>query len=69
MDMVVSSICVRLDSIAWKLTCLLVSDIAKWPKYSSRATNFVLRLPRNESYIEADTYRVDGIDYINSIAR
>ncbi|KAJ5877215.1 hypothetical protein N7455_000680 [Penicillium solitum] len=46
-----------------------VSDIAKWPKYSSRATNFVLRLPRNESYVEADTYRVDGIDYINSIAR
>lgn len=49
--------------------CLLVSDIAQWPKYSSRATNFVLRLPRNESYVEADTYRVDGIDYINSIAR
>ncbi|KUM60589.1 hypothetical protein ACN42_g6551 [Penicillium freii] len=46
-----------------------VSDIAKWPQYSSRATNFVLRLPRNESYIEADTYRVDGIDYINNIAR
>ncbi|KAJ5412022.1 uncharacterized protein N7487_006381 [Penicillium crustosum] len=46
-----------------------VSDIAKWPKYSSRATNFVLRLPRNESYIEADTYRAEGIDYINSIAR
>ncbi|EKV15926.1 Triacylglycerol lipase (LipA), putative [Penicillium digitatum PHI26] len=46
-----------------------VSDIAEWPTYSSRATNFVFRLPRKESYVEADTYRVDGIDYINSIAR
>ncbi|KAJ6180361.1 hypothetical protein N7519_010822 [Penicillium mononematosum] len=46
-----------------------VSDVAEWPKYSSRATNFVFRLPQNESYIEADTYRVDGMDYINSIAR
>ncbi|CDM26756.1 hypothetical protein DTO013E5_7041 [Penicillium roqueforti] len=46
-----------------------VPDIAKWPKYSSRATNFVFRLPRNECYVEADIYRVDGIDYINSIAR
>ncbi|KAF3030899.1 hypothetical protein E8E15_011313 [Penicillium rubens] len=46
-----------------------VSDIAKWPKYSSRTANFVFRLPQNESYIEADTYRADGMDYINSIAR
>ncbi|KAJ5373753.1 hypothetical protein N7517_005759 [Penicillium concentricum] len=45
------------------------SDVARWPKYSSRATNFVFRLPRNDSYIEADTYRAAGIDYINSIAR
>ncbi|KAJ5207123.1 Carboxylesterase type B [Penicillium cf. griseofulvum] len=46
-----------------------VSDVAKWPNYSSRAANFVFRLPRNDSYIEADTYRIDGIDYINSITR
>ncbi|KAJ5788039.1 hypothetical protein N7457_003029 [Penicillium paradoxum] len=46
-----------------------VSGTAEWPKYASRATNFVFRLPRNESYVEADTYRAAGIEYINTIVR
>ncbi|CAG7979534.1 unnamed protein product [Penicillium olsonii] len=48
-----------------------VSDIAKWPKYEpgTDVSNFVLRLPRAESYTEADTYRGAGIKYINTIAR
>jgi hypothetical protein len=57
----------------WKLfvDLFLVSGISKWPKYTSESTNsnFVLRWPRNESYAESDTYRADGIKYINSIAR
>ncbi|KAJ6001687.1 hypothetical protein N7522_006914 [Penicillium canescens] len=46
-----------------------VADIPEWTRYSDRAANFVFRLPRNESYVEDDGYRVDGIKYINSIAR
>ncbi|KAJ5295121.1 hypothetical protein N7508_009942 [Penicillium antarcticum] len=46
-----------------------VDRIPRWTRYSNRATNFVFRLPRNESYIEDDEYRLDGIDYINTIAR
>ncbi|KAF5860819.1 hypothetical protein ETB97_001039 [Aspergillus alliaceus] len=46
-----------------------VANIPQWLQYSQEASNFVFRLPKDESYIEADTYRADGIDYINSIAR
>ncbi|KAJ5341559.1 hypothetical protein N7541_010683 [Penicillium brevicompactum] len=48
-----------------------VSDVSKWPEYTfgNSVSNFVLRLPRNESYVESDTYRTAGIKYINSIAR
>ncbi|KAJ5675703.1 hypothetical protein N7462_008600 [Penicillium macrosclerotiorum] len=46
-----------------------VSRIPEWPRYSTHATNFVFRLPRNESYLEADNYRVSGMAYLNSIAR
>lgn len=46
-----------------------VPHIPKWPSYSSKATNFVFRLSRNESYVEADTYRASGMEFINSIAR
>lgn len=46
-----------------------VPHIPQWPRYSSKPANFVFRLPRNESYVEADTYRAAGMDYINSIAR
>ncbi|KAL4748525.1 hypothetical protein BDW72DRAFT_195736 [Aspergillus terricola var. indicus] len=47
------------------------NDIPEWPQYSASASpsNFVFRLPRNESYVEADDYRVDGIAYLNTIPR
>jgi acetylcholinesterase len=46
-----------------------VADIPEWTRYSDHAANFVFRLPRNESYVEDDGYRADGIKYINGIAR
>ncbi|KAJ5622170.1 Triacylglycerol lipase (LipA) [Penicillium herquei] len=46
-----------------------ISNIPEWPDFARNATNFVFRLPRNESYIELDDYRTAGMDYINSIAR
>ncbi|KAJ5708195.1 Triacylglycerol lipase (LipA) [Penicillium malachiteum] len=46
-----------------------ISNIPQWPDFAHNATNFVFRLPRNESYIELDNYRTAGMDYINSIAR
>ncbi|KAE8322615.1 Alpha/Beta hydrolase protein [Aspergillus sergii] len=46
-----------------------VANIPQWPQYSQETSNFVFRLPKDGSYIEADTYRADGIDYINSIPR
>jgi triacylglycerol lipase len=58
----------------WFSRCLdvgltsVVSHIPKWPEYSSKM-NFVFRLPRNESYVEDDTYRVEGMEAINRIVR
>ncbi|GAQ07692.1 lipase 4 [Aspergillus lentulus] len=48
-----------------------VPQIPQWPKYTpgKKASNFVFRLPRNGSYVERDDYRLEGMDYINSIAR
>ncbi|KAJ5681691.1 uncharacterized protein N7477_001631 [Penicillium maclennaniae] len=46
-----------------------VSHVPQWPEYSSQSKNFVFRLPRNESYIEDDTYRATGMNVINGIAR
>ncbi|XHF98944.1 hypothetical protein AWENTII_002470 [Aspergillus wentii] len=46
-----------------------VSNIPRWPKYTEDPTNFVFRLPMNESYVEDDTFRATGIEYINSIQR
>ncbi|KAJ5632333.1 Triacylglycerol lipase (LipA) [Penicillium lividum] len=46
-----------------------IPSIPTWPRFSSKARNFVFRLPRDESYVETDDYRVAGIDYINNIAR
>ncbi|RAH82887.1 alpha/beta-hydrolase [Aspergillus japonicus CBS 114.51] len=48
-----------------------VDGIPQWPRYTPAdgPANFVFRLPRTESYVEADTYRAEGIEYINSIAR
>ncbi|PKX93321.1 putative triacylglycerol lipase (LipA) [Aspergillus novofumigatus IBT 16806] len=49
----------------------IVPQIPQWPKYTpgKKASNFVFRLPMNGSYVERDDYRLDGMDYINSIAR
>ncbi|KAL4932324.1 putative triacylglycerol lipase (LipA) [Aspergillus undulatus] len=47
-----------------------VPDIPAWPKYTSDTpSNFVFRLPREESYVEGDDYRVEGMEFINSIPR
>ncbi|KAL4769714.1 Alpha/Beta hydrolase protein [Aspergillus nidulans var. acristatus] len=48
-----------------------IDDIPEWPQYSTSVSpsNFVFRLPSNESYVEADDYRVDGIAYLNTIPR
>ncbi|KAL4759712.1 putative triacylglycerol lipase (LipA) [Aspergillus foveolatus] len=48
-----------------------IVNIPEWPQYSTSISpsNFVFRLPRNESYVEADDYRVDGIAYLNTIPR
>ncbi|KAL4889553.1 Alpha/Beta hydrolase protein [Aspergillus ambiguus] len=46
-----------------------VSRVPKWPAYATQAANFVFRLPRNGSYVEEDTDRVEGMAYINGIAR
>ncbi|KAK1142296.1 hypothetical protein N8T08_008041 [Aspergillus melleus] len=47
-----------------------VPQIAPWPRYAPHEpTNFVFRLPRQESYVEVDTDREEGMAYINGIAR
>ncbi|KAL2810891.1 Alpha/Beta hydrolase protein [Aspergillus granulosus] len=52
-----------------------VSDIAQWPRYSrsnpakNKPSNFVFRLPRSQSYVEDDTYRKEGMAYLNTIPR
>lgn len=47
-----------------------VSGIPTWPKYNlSDPQDFVFRVPRDESYVEKDTFRTEGIDYINTIVR
>lgn len=47
-----------------------VSGIPHWPKYNlTDPRDFVFRLPRDGSYVEKDTFRTGGIDYINTIVR
>ncbi|RDW67168.1 putative triacylglycerol lipase (LipA) [Aspergillus mulundensis] len=48
-----------------------LSDIPQWPEYSASSdpSNFVFRLPRDDSYVEKDDYRVEGIAYLNTIPR
>ncbi|KAF9892223.1 hypothetical protein FE257_001999 [Aspergillus nanangensis] len=44
--------------------------VPQWTKYTlAKPTNFVFRLPREESYVEEDRDRVEGMEYINSIPR
>lgn len=56
--------------------CASVPAIVEWPKYregcergggDGEPTNIVFRADR--SYIEADDYRKEGMEYINSIPR
>ncbi|PVH98305.1 alpha/beta-hydrolase [Periconia macrospinosa] len=44
-----------------------VSDTVVWPKYKDSVSNFVFRADR--SYIEADTDRMEGVAYINTLVR
>ncbi|KAJ5175347.1 uncharacterized protein N7482_001224 [Penicillium canariense] len=46
-----------------------VPHIPHWPRYSAKPANFVFRLSRNESYVEVDTYRASGMEFINSLPR
>ena len=44
------------------------STLPYWPKYDlKKPTNMVLN--SNKTYVEADTWRKEGIDFINSVAR
>lgn len=51
------------------VTCgRIVKGIAEWPAYKqSGPKNFVFR--NDTSYVEDDTYRKEGMDYINTILR
>ncbi|KAF2641769.1 lipase 3 precursor [Massarina eburnea CBS 473.64] len=44
-----------------------VSGIASWPQYRQNSSNFVFRT--DESYIEVDDDRAEGVAYINSLVR
>ncbi|KAI4913672.1 hypothetical protein J4E90_005392 [Alternaria incomplexa] len=44
-----------------------VSQAPEWPSYATNATNFVFR--KDQSYIEDDDDRVEGVAYINSLVR
>ncbi|KAI9044261.1 putative triacylglycerol lipase (LipA) [Aspergillus affinis] len=47
-----------------------VPQIASWPRYTPHnPSNFVFRLPRQQSYVEPDTDREEGMAYLNGIAR
>ncbi|GAA6022853.1 hypothetical protein JCM11491_007019 [Sporobolomyces phaffii] len=43
-----------------------INGSVEWPNYQESPQNFVFR--RNGSWVEPDTYRAEGIAYINSIA-
>jgi acetylcholinesterase len=44
-----------------------VSNVPEWPSYASNATNFVFR--KDQSYIEVDDDRAEGVAYINTLVR
>ncbi|KAL2866880.1 putative triacylglycerol lipase (LipA) [Aspergillus lucknowensis] len=53
-----------------------VPNIPQWPQYTSESSftthkpsNFVFRLPKNQIYVEDDTYRREGMAYLNTLAR
>ena len=49
------------------LTRVAVSQAPEWPSYATNATNFVFR--KDQSYIEDDDDRAEGVAYINSLVR
>jgi len=49
------------------LTHREVPQIPEWPSYASNATNFVFR--KDQSYIEGDDDRAEGVAYINTLTR
>lgn len=49
------------------LTHDTVANIDKWPQYGNSTSNFVFRA--DQSYIERDTDRADGVAYINTLVR
>jgi hypothetical protein len=49
------------------LTHREVPQIPEWPGYASNATNFVFR--KDQSYIEEDDDRAEGVAYINTLTR
>lgn len=50
-----------------ELTQGAVSDVDEWPQYGNSTSNFVFRA--DESYIEKDDDRAEGVAYINTIIR
>lgn len=54
------------EAIGIRLTGV-VKGIVQWPNYRDGPRNIVLRV--DQSYVEKDTYRADGMAYINTILR
>jgi acetylcholinesterase len=44
-----------------------VLQIPEWSSYATNTTNFVFR--KDQSYIEVDDDRAEGVAYINSLVR
>jgi acetylcholinesterase len=64
MDMVVGIASLSLDAAS---SHSAVSNIDQWPQYGNSTSNFVFRT--DQSYIEKDDDRVEGVVYINTIVR
>ncbi|KAJ5096157.1 hypothetical protein NUU61_005513 [Penicillium alfredii] len=56
----------ELGQMAARMWVSFVTDLAP---NGHGASNFVFLLPRGESYVEPDTYRAAGMDFINRIVR
>ena len=46
---------------------MVVPGAPEWPSYADDATNFVFR--KDESYIETDDDRAEGVAFVNSLVR
>lgn len=49
------------------LTCCVVPSVVNWPRYGNSTSNFVFR--SDQSYVEPDVDRLEGVAYINTIVR